>query len=218
MENTDKTKPPCCVCGKPSKTRGMCAIHYDRWIRNGHTENTRPADWGTRRKHPLSEAWRHTIKCPQGRVERWNDMWPFVEDVGERPTPKHVLKRHNNSKPWGADNFYWRAPLARPDEDKLSKSEAAKRYRLLHPAKHKGYDLKKKYNITLDDYDRILEDQSGGCKICGEKDGTFGRLVVDHCHDKKHVRGLLCNKCNTGIGLFKDRTDLLESAIAYLKK
>lgn len=41
-------------------------------------------------------------------------------------------------------------------------------------------------------------------------------LFVDHCHDKKKVRGMLCNNCNTGLGYFKDDTTRLQRAIDYL--
>jgi hypothetical protein len=43
------------------------------------------------------------------------------------------------------------------------------------------------------------------------------RLSIDHSHNSKNIRGLLCKKCNTGIGMFKDNIQLLENAINYLK-
>lgn len=54
------------------------------------------------------------------------------------------------------------------------------------------------------------------CEICGLP-GDNGKLAVDHCHEKKIFRGLLCSKCNLGIGLYKDSPELLKKAAEYLE-
>lgn len=83
----------------------------------------------------------------------------------------------------------------------------------------KGWLLKKKFGITLEDYNSILENQNYKCAICeNNKSGGMGTFPVDHDHKTGKVRGLLCMKCNTGLGLFLDNEDLLLKAIAYLKK
>jgi Autographiviridae endonuclease VII len=74
-------------------------------------------------------------------------------------------------------------------------------------------NLKRNYGITLDEYQRIYDLQNGRCAICGNKKQ---RLFVDHCHESKKIRGLLCNNCNFGIGHFKDNPALLAAAIHYL--
>ena len=78
-------------------------------------------------------------------------------------------------------------------------------------AKH----LKRKYGMTLEDYDRLFKKQKGRCAICREK-SRRGPLHVDHDHDKKFVRQLLCGPCNRGLGFFRDDTRLLRRAIACL--
>src|ERR1041384_5858170 len=135
-----KPGPPCSVCGQPSHARNLCSVHHSRWLRHGHTEQTRPEGWGKRSSHSLKDTWCNTLKCVEGRDGRWNDFWAFVEDVGDRPHPDARLKRRGG--------------------------------------------------IAVAEYDRLLEVQGGGCAVCGEADGTFGRLVVDHCHNSKRVRGL----------------------------
>ena len=55
------------------------------------------------------------------------------------------------------------------------------------------------------------------CGICGASP-KGKRLASDHCHVTGAKRGYLCMNCNTGLGHFRDRTDLLEKAIAYLKR
>jgi len=75
----------------------------------------------------------------------------------------------------------------------------------------------KKYGLTPDQYSQMLEQQGGGCAICGVTPNGK-RLAVDHCHTTGKVRGLLCSPCNTGLGVFKDNTDLLHNAVKYLEK
>jgi hypothetical protein len=77
--------------------------------------------------------------------------------------------------------------------------------------------MKKHYGITIQDYDRMLEEQEGKCAICKGPPTTFGRLVVDHCHDSKKVRGLLCSHCNRALGGFRDNVDTVIAAAAYLE-
>lgn len=85
----------------------------------------------------------------------------------------------------------------------------------------KGYRLKTKFGITLDEYNQILERQDYGCAICSSRKASGplenGSFPVDHDHKTGKVRGLLCNKCNTGLGLFKENEDLLLKAIGYLR-
>ena len=76
-----------------------------------------------------------------------------------------------------------------------------------------------KYGITVEDYDRMLASQDGHCALCPTVTGMGQktRLHVDHCHNTGKIRGLLCFDCNTGLGKFKDKIDLIEKAFCYLK-
>jgi len=82
----------------------------------------------------------------------------------------------------------------------------------------KRSNLKNKYGLTFEDYEAMLERQSGGCAICGttEVRGFGDRLAVDHCHDTNTVRGILCGNCNRGIGNFNHDPALLLAAAGYL--
>ena len=86
------------------------------------------------------------------------------------------------------------------------------------PKEQASRNLKSRYGISLEDYDRMLEDQGGCCKVCGTDDpgGGRGRFQVDHNHTTGKVRGLLCIGCNTGLGSFKDSVEVLSKAITYL--
>ena len=79
--------------------------------------------------------------------------------------------------------------------------------------------LKVKYNMTLDDWNSMYEDQDYRCAIC-RTDNPKGQgiLHVDHCHSSGNIRGLLCHHCNIALGSFSDSIETLENAIEYLKK
>jgi hypothetical protein len=75
----------------------------------------------------------------------------------------------------------------------------------------------RKFGITIADYERLLQEQDGGCAICGAPPPENGSLHVDHDHDTGAVRGLLCVRCNNGLGQFGESIEMLMSAIAYLE-
>jgi hypothetical protein len=82
------------------------------------------------------------------------------------------------------------------------------------------------YNVPLSFLEEMWERQDKGCAICHKKSSMI-RLSVDHDHkccpyDKnskkcgKCVRGLLCNSCNTGIGVLQENVEILDRAAKYL--
>jgi hypothetical protein len=91
---------------------------------------------------------------------------------------------------------------------------------------HKRRERKlRRYNITPEVYDALLESQGGVCAICGtDEPGGRGEFLVDHDHSccphagscGECVRGLLCIRCNTALGMFEDDPARLQEAINYL--
>jgi hypothetical protein len=73
--------------------------------------------------------------------------------------------------------------------------------------------LRRVYGLTIEDYDRMLVQQGHACTICRRK--SDDKLHIDHCHATNTVRGLLCRKCNTGLGNFDDDPDRLREGAAY---
>jgi hypothetical protein len=76
-----------------------------------------------------------------------------------------------------------------------------------------AYKYRTRYGLTIAKYESIVKKQNGHCAICLE---IVPKLVIDHDHKTRKVRGLLCHHCNTFLGLAKDSTSTLESAIRYL--
>ncbi len=76
----------------------------------------------------------------------------------------------------------------------------------------------RKYNISTIEYAELLASQNDSCALCGKHSSNHRRrLSVDHDHKTGRVRGLLCDKCNKGIGCLGDSLEGLERAIKYLR-
>jgi hypothetical protein len=84
--------------------------------------------------------------------------------------------------------------------------------------------LQRAYGLSIADFERMLDEQNHQCPICERQlhlrvsKGTPSFAVVDHCHTTGKVRGLMCNNCNTGIGLLNEDSERFLAAIAYLDK
>lgn len=88
---------------------------------------------------------------------------------------------------------------------------------LLGNRKNRSSRLKHRYGITLDEYEELAAYQEHVCAICDKPCNTGQPLSVDHCHETKAIRGLLCRKCNVALGSL-NTIELLQRAIDYLKK
>lgn len=93
----------------------------------------------------------------------------------------------------------------------------SKSYRAQYRSTHKGSislsTIKRKYGLTADQLEEMKKSQDGKCAIC---DQPFDVVNVDHDHKTNEVRGLLCRKCNWGLGQFRDSLELLRKAAEYL--
>lgn len=215
---------PCAVlgCGKPIHTVEWCELHYLRRWKTGRFEKSRS---GKKRKHPLYINW-HDRKQSGYLCSEWLDFWVFVKDVGEKPSPNHFLVRLKDGK-FGPKNFEWRERLRRrPGESK--KEWWARKWRSRQeafPSMERAREMRRRFGITIADYEAMRERQNGVCAICKQpetamevKSGTIKRLAVDHCHRTKKIRGLLCWRCNGALGKVEDSTALLHSMIKYLEE
>lgn len=100
-------------------------------------------------------------------------------------------------------------------ECKACTREAEHTYRRRKPSQGYLQKLKSKYGLSEDDLLSMLAKQDGKCGICDSDDV---RLVVDHSHVTQIVRGMLCHKCNAGLGMFGDSVSILANAIKYLER
>ena len=86
-----------------------------------------------------------------------------------------------------------------------------------NPEQTKNTILLRKYGITAQIFDKMLEDQCGRCAICGTHFESSKATHIDHCHITGKVRSILCNHCNLVLGHAKESVQILENAVQYLK-
>lgn len=107
-------------------------------------------------------------------------------------------------------------------ECKQCSKEIMREYAAKNPRKIKNYDLrfrlKNKYKITEEEYEQRGNNCDWKCEICGTSQLELKKpLVIDHDHVTNKVRGLLCSNCNHGLGHFKDKSEILKKAAAYVE-
>lgn len=106
-----------------------------------------------------------------------------------------------------------RARSGDPEWIQKSRDRYAK-WRAKDPRGVHRINIKRLYGLSLEDWDRMVIQQGGRCAICNL---PAPALNVDHCHVSGTVRGLLCELCNKGLGLFKDNPAYLLEAVQYLR-
>ena len=121
-------------------------------------------------------------------------------------TPEQKQKANARNKRWKEKNrdkvLEYKRTHYKNNRDKYLTLERDKQYKV-------------RYKISLDDYNKMLEEQNYQCKICSsEKAGHKGQcFAVDHDHNTGKVRGLLCIKCNSRLGWFEANSN---AVISYL--
>lgn len=78
------------------------------------------------------------------------------------------------------------------------------------------YRMLVRFGITVADWERLFESQGKACAICKRLDPDGRHWHTDHCHETGKLRGILCRRCNLGLGWFDDSTEKLRDATQYL--
>lgn len=170
---------------------------------------------------------RRRLRVAWGKLDQnhfWIDFDSFCSDVKDVP-PRHSVVALDKTGYVGPGNFEITADLSTGFDLRTREGRIAywREHRRANPDVYRDRELRKSYGITLADYDLMLEGQGGVCAICKEPETLINHdrtmpLAVDHCHDTKRVRGLLCAHCNQAIGKFDHDVALMEGAIGYLRK
>ncbi len=188
-------------CDREANVRGMCKPHYVKsWkLANVSIEH--------REGNEMYNTWANK---KGKRVKEWDDFEVFKRDIGAHPGPGYRLCRISTKDTWGPENAEWRAVELPRFEGETLQEYSVRAVRRCN--------LKKKYDLTPEEYEAMLEKQGGVCAICKseERSGNRVRLAVDHNHKTGKVRGLLCSGCNTALGQFNEDLPRMKAALAYL--
>jgi hypothetical protein len=185
-------------CGLPHKSRGFCATHYAQARRN---------------------------ISPVGPIKSRDSTPPerCTEESCSEPTKAKGLCKMHYARllRHGHTRYRDRTKPARPcGVDGCSMVYYANGVCHAHYQHRKTME---QYGITVERYTEMLAQQNGRCAICDGIETMLDArtqrprmLAVDHSHVTTVVRGLLCARCNRGIGFFEDRPELLTKAADYL--
>ena len=158
-----------------------------------------------------------------------SEQLSFIRDLGTKVAslPENSIASDlrlcvscNYHKP--LDEFYPRGKKIHVSRCKsctrIKKREPARiRMRTSYSKKVRRARCLRRTGLTVDEYDKMLENQQGKCAICGGgREKQKYSFSVDHCHATGKIRGILCSNCNAGLGFFKDNPQSLTNAITYL--
>lgn len=102
--------------------------------------------------------------------------------------------------------------------DRVNASQRARRAKPEVKRRAREEHLKRKFGMTIEQYDAMLEAQGGGCLICGRPPREDISLHVDHDHSTGEIRGILCFRCNNALADLQEDQLLLLKAAAYLDR
>jgi hypothetical protein len=160
------------------------------------------------------------IRCPAcGEAKPLDSFAPSAVQKGSgkcRPCWNVYVRNWYRSNPERHREGYerWKSRIT-PEEMRERNQRTRERARG-NGARH-GYIIKSKYGLSRDEYERLRAAQGGLCAICQDAPDKGKRLYVDHDHASDSVRGLLCQRCNTGLGMFRDDPERMQRAIAYVQ-
>lgn len=117
---------------------------------------------------------------------------------------EYAEKQRTYAKEWRKNNS---ERCKQRDKERWADKEYVK-----HQSAYKWTKLLNSYGLDQEKYDALV---TNGCQLCGSL--TAGAYHLDHCHTTGVFRGLLCSKCNNGLGMLGDSIASLEKAIEYLK-
>lgn len=101
---------------------------------------------------------------------------------------------------------------------KFRRKHPERAYYKIHPIRHKYAVLKYRYGLSIKDVEHLFSKQGKRCAICGRRNPGKRGWQIDHNHDTKKVRGILCLWCNVGISNLRESPQILLRAIQYLKR
>lgn len=160
------------------------------------------------------------LKNPEKRrsyVYKWVDKnIDKVKERGKKWREKNKEYLYKKNYQWKKENKDKVRETRKKWENKNRESREIY-YQNRKPSQRNGH-LLRSYGITSELFEEYVRSQDGKCKICGVlfSSDVSTRPCIDHDHNTNEIRGILCNKCNIGIGMFGDNAFVINRAINYL--
>lgn len=165
---------------------------------------------GCSEEKPLDQYWKH----PRGKHGTQARCIQCMTDEHRAWRAENPEIRRSINAEWARNNPDKIKDYQRKNQAKLSIKN--KEWKRANPEKaaliYRRQNLKQKYGMTIEDFERMSQDQGGRCAICTKE----GKLVVDHNHDTGQVRGLLCNDCNRNLIAQRNDPEIFYKAAEYL--
>lgn len=136
------------------------------------------------------------------------------DDTERARARKEYMREY--SRKWREANREHRREYARANSE--ANNKRGKIWRDANKKRLREYDLQRKYGLTETEWWALFDEQGLKCAICETNTPDGYGWQTDHCHTTGNVRGILCTKCNIGLGYFNDNPDTLSRAIAYLSR
>lgn len=237
---TVKKSKPCAHCGKEflafnERSRCCSKICYDAFISESRKAERVKLKAVIHDKHCIQCGSTYTPVtklsnfCSNRCMQRHRYLANRPDDVvsgakmslrGKAQSPDHIAKRMASL----AEKLINTRRKCIKCGEEFTPTNAAQKYcsgRCWQAMARKRRPLENRVRIPSEKYNELLSIQNNKCAICGIEGGKNNRgdkLAVDHCHSSGNIRGLLCHKCNTALGLLKDSKENLQSAINYLSE
>lgn len=190
-------------CGREHNARGLCNNHYESWRRANNPE-VRARELQRRKDYYAAN--REVISAKSKRKYKME------------PTPKRLASRQYYAEKKESISAARKTAWAQRSEEQRAKDSRRaldNKYRNL-------------FGVTLEKVERVFEQQGNACAVCRialpdllspeKRRGTMNVPTLDHCHKTGRLRGILCNHCNRGLGLFHDDSERLRAAADYLSR
>ena len=205
------------------------AAYYDgqrenrnRWHREHSGNNLGPEEKQQRRERNRQATRKYLAKLtPEQKKDSYNKRRENNLEEIRAYARDWAKRKYASDEVWRKEQIEKARARYTANKDKANENRRKRLRSLTADERHYVYTLRR-HGLTSKQYADMLTAQDGKCAIC-KTDEPGGRkhhrhLYVDHCHTTGKVRGLLCNRCNVGLSRFRDDSNLLRLAIAYLRK
>jgi hypothetical protein len=129
----------------------------------------------------------------------------------------HSLQRNSNLDTERLKEAHWRREWRRKNPEKAQEYDRQRRLENKDKFLEREHrrNLKRRFGMTVEQYEELLAFQNGVCGICGSQPNGK-KLAVDHCHETNKIRGLLCGRCNPAVGYVKNNPAIAQALTDYL--